>query len=106
MLDETLSAAAAAPYLRGRPPATFGSFDDRVAQGRGEAATRRTVNGPERLRRGGRAALAASAWALVRMSTAFAGKGWTVDDCAIWGVDGRLLALARQTRSVREAAGA
>ncbi|MGW6403636.1 hypothetical protein [Streptomyces sp. NPDC055134] len=46
------------------------------------------------------------AWALVRMSTAFAGTGWTVDDCAIWDVDGRLPALARQTRSVREAAGA
>ncbi|MGY4928415.1 hypothetical protein [Streptomyces sp. 900105755] len=46
------------------------------------------------------------AWALMRMSTAFAGNGWTVDDdCAIWDVDGRPLAQARQTRPVRDAAG-
>ncbi|MEU1198772.1 hypothetical protein ABZ446_21415 [Streptomyces sp. NPDC005813] len=47
------------------------------------------------------------AWAPMRMSTGFVGNGWAVDDCAIWDVDGRPpLALARQTRSVRYAAGA
>ncbi|NUP16407.1 MAG: thioesterase family protein [Streptomyces sp.] len=40
-------------------------------------------------------------WALVRIRTEHAGSGWAVDDSAVWSADGRLLALARQSRVVR-----
>ncbi|WP_128429770.1 acyl-CoA thioesterase [Streptomyces cyaneus] len=40
-------------------------------------------------------------WALVRIRTEHAGGGWAVDDSAVWSADGRLLALARQSRVVR-----
>ncbi|MET8244348.1 hypothetical protein ABZV31_07880 [Streptomyces sp. NPDC005202] len=40
-------------------------------------------------------------WALVRIRTQQAGAGWAVDDSAVWAVDGRLLALARQARVIR-----
>lgn len=40
-------------------------------------------------------------WALVRIRTEHAGSGWVVDDSAVWSADGRLLALARQSRVVR-----
>ncbi|GAA4061471.1 acyl-CoA thioesterase II [Streptomyces shaanxiensis] len=40
-------------------------------------------------------------WALVRIRTEHAGNGWAVDDSAVWSADGRLLALARQSRVVR-----
>ncbi|MBT2420221.1 thioesterase family protein [Streptomyces sp. ISL-22] len=40
-------------------------------------------------------------WALVRIRTGHAGSGWAVDDSAVWSADGRLLALARQSRVVR-----
>ncbi|MFG2629784.1 thioesterase family protein [Streptomyces sp. NPDC048473] len=39
-------------------------------------------------------------WALVRIRTEHAGSGWAVDDSAVWAADGRLLALARQSRTV------
>jgi len=41
-------------------------------------------------------------WALVRMRTEQAGSGWAIDDSAVWSVDGRLLALARQARVVQD----
>jgi acyl-CoA thioesterase len=40
-------------------------------------------------------------WALVRIRTAQAGGGWSVDDSEVWAADGRLLALARQARVVQ-----
>ncbi|MGW5463665.1 thioesterase family protein [Streptomyces sp. NPDC003996] len=44
----------------------------------------------------------AQQWALVRISTEYAGSGWAIENSAIWSTDGRLLALARQARAVRE----
>jgi acyl-CoA thioesterase len=41
-------------------------------------------------------------WVLVRSRTEHAGSGWAVDDSAVWTGDGRLLALARQARAVRD----
>jgi acyl-CoA thioesterase len=45
-------------------------------------------------------------WALVRIRTEHAGSGWAIENSAIWATDGRLLALARQARTVREQFGA
>lgn len=42
----------------------------------------------------------AQEWALVRIRTDHAGSGWAVDDSAVWAADGRLLALARQSRTI------
>ena len=42
----------------------------------------------------------ADSWALVRIRTEHAGGGWGVDDSTIWSGDGRLLALARQSRTI------
>jgi acyl-CoA thioesterase len=39
-------------------------------------------------------------WALVRIRTAYAGSSWAVDDSTVWAADGRLLAVARQSRRV------
>lgn len=39
-------------------------------------------------------------WALVRIRTDHAAGGWAVEDGAVWAADGRLLALARQSRRV------
>ncbi|WP_326572433.1 thioesterase family protein [Actinacidiphila glaucinigra] len=44
----------------------------------------------------------AEGWALVRSRTEHAGGGWAVEDSALWTEDGRLLALARQARAVRD----
>nr|WP_249927934.1 acyl-CoA thioesterase domain-containing protein [Streptomyces flaveus] len=44
----------------------------------------------------------ASEWALVRIRTEHAGSGWAIENSALWSTDGRLLALARQARAVRE----
>ncbi|MFF7209848.1 acyl-CoA thioesterase [Streptomyces sp. NPDC008238] len=44
----------------------------------------------------------ARGWALVRSRTEHAGGGWAVEDSAVWAEDGRLLALARQARAVRD----
>ncbi|MFE0630508.1 acyl-CoA thioesterase [Streptomyces sp. NPDC058864] len=44
----------------------------------------------------------AEGWALVRSRTEHAGGGWAVEDSAVWAEDGRLLALARQARAVRD----
>ncbi|MEU6089037.1 thioesterase family protein [Streptomyces sp. NPDC047085] len=44
----------------------------------------------------------AQQWALVRICTEHAGSGWAIENSAIWSTDGRLLALARQARAVRE----
>ncbi|MFJ5263258.1 acyl-CoA thioesterase [Streptomyces sp. NPDC088387] len=41
-------------------------------------------------------------WALVHMRNERAGGAWAVDDCAVWSADGRLLALGRQARVVRD----
>jgi acyl-CoA thioesterase len=41
-------------------------------------------------------------WALVRIRTEHAGGGWAIENSAIWSTDGRLLALARQARAVRD----
>ncbi|MEU3980858.1 thioesterase family protein [Streptomyces sp. NPDC026672] len=41
-------------------------------------------------------------WALVRARTEQAGAGWCVDGGEVWSSDGRLLALARRTRVLRE----
>ncbi|MGV9654622.1 thioesterase family protein [Streptomyces sp. NPDC003554] len=38
---------------------------------------------------------------LVRIRTEYAGGGWTVEDSALWSTTGRLLALARQARVLR-----
>ncbi|MFI5633672.1 acyl-CoA thioesterase [Streptomyces sp. NPDC051664] len=46
----------------------------------------------------------AEGWALVRIRTEHAGSGWVIDDSAIWSTAGRLLALARQARAVRNGA--
>ncbi|MEU6420047.1 acyl-CoA thioesterase [Streptomyces spiralis] len=45
-------------------------------------------------------------WALVRIRTEHAGSGWAIENSAIWSTDGRLLALARQARAIREKFGA
>lgn len=46
-----------------------------------------------------------SDWALVRIRTEHAGGGWAIENSALWSTDGRLLALARQARAVREGSG-
>ncbi|MEV5478523.1 hypothetical protein ACWDWS_43380 [Streptomyces sp. NPDC003328] len=38
---------------------------------------------------------------LVRIRTEYAGGGWAVEDSALWSTTGRLLALARQARVLR-----
>lgn len=38
---------------------------------------------------------------LVRIRTEYAGGGWVVEDSALWSTTGRLLALARQARVLR-----
>ncbi|MDN3024195.1 thioesterase family protein [Streptomyces sp. S.PB5] len=42
-------------------------------------------------------------WTLVRIRADHAGGGWAVDDSAVWAADGRLLAVGRQARVVRDA---
>ncbi|MFC9962014.1 acyl-CoA thioesterase [Streptomyces nigra] len=44
---------------------------------------------------------AVDGWALVTIRTEHAGGGWAVDDSVVRAADGRLLALARQSRVVR-----